>query len=77
MLIEHPDKYPFPVFSELYSQNVTINWPYDSMDTVSHQGDSIVFNPIFEKHVRKLDNWTVSGQFRDYLPEMMAAIYGR
>ncbi|PLB50100.1 hypothetical protein P170DRAFT_473675 [Aspergillus steynii IBT 23096] len=77
MLIENPEKYPFPVFSELYSENVTVNWPYDSMDTVSHQGDSLIFNPIFEKHVRKLDNWTVSGHFRDYLPEMTAAIYGR
>lgn len=46
------------------------------MDAVSHRGDVIVLNPIFEKHVRRLDNWTVSGQFKEYLPEMAAAIRG-
>lgn len=77
MLIENPEKYPFPVFSELYSQNVTVSWPYDPMDTISYQGDSVVFNPIFEKHARKLENWAVSCHFKDYLPEMTAAVDGR
>lgn len=77
MLIETPEKYPFPVFSELYSQHVTLNWPYDALDTVSHQGNNVVLNPIFKKHIRKLDNWTVSGHFKEYLPEMAAAACGR
>ncbi|KAL2826257.1 hypothetical protein BDW59DRAFT_161094 [Aspergillus cavernicola] len=77
ILIEHPDKYPFAVFSELYSQNVTVNWPYEDMDCISTVTDTARFNPIFEKHVRKLDNWTVREPFKDYLPEMIPAIYGR
>ncbi|KAF9886164.1 hypothetical protein FE257_011989 [Aspergillus nanangensis] len=74
ILIQNPEKYPHSVFSELYSQHVTINWPYGSMDTVFNQDDHVILNPIFEKHVRRLSNWTVSSQFKDYLPEMMDAI---
>lgn len=75
LLIEHPEKYPFAAFSELYSQNITVNWPYEDMDTVSTHAENIQFNNIFEKHVRKLSNWTVSEPFKDYLPEMIPAIY--
>ncbi|OJJ08267.1 hypothetical protein ASPVEDRAFT_89496 [Aspergillus versicolor CBS 583.65] len=77
LLIEQPDKYPFAVFSELYSQNVTVNWPYDDMDAVSTHADNVQLNQIFEKHVRKLSNWTVLAPFQDYLPEMIPAIYGK
>lgn len=76
MLIDNPEKYPFAVFSELYSRNVTVNWPYDTMDSVLYQDGDIILNPIFEKHIQKLSNWTVSSEFRDYLPEMTTAIYG-
>lgn len=74
MLIESPEKYPFPLFSELYSQHVTLNWEYGALDTVCHQGNNVILNPIFKKHIRKLDNWTASGHFKDYLPEIVAAI---
>ncbi|KAL3481313.1 hypothetical protein BJX99DRAFT_163416 [Aspergillus californicus] len=77
LLIESPEKYPFAVFSEPYSQNVTVNWPYEDMDCVSTTADGAEFNPIFEKHVRKLDNWTVSPSFNNYFPEVMPAIYER
>ncbi|KAL4876846.1 hypothetical protein BJY04DRAFT_222694 [Aspergillus karnatakaensis] len=77
LLIESPEKYPFPVFSELYSQNVTVNWPYGEPDCITTHMDRMEFNPIFEKHVRKLDNWTVRSAFKDYLPEFTSAIYGK
>jgi hypothetical protein len=70
-------KHPFAVFSEVYSRNVSINWPYDKMDCVSTQGDNVQLNSIFEKHIRNLNHWTVSKGFQDYLPDMTAAIYGK
>ncbi|KAL2834560.1 hypothetical protein BJY01DRAFT_83820 [Aspergillus pseudoustus] len=77
LLIENPTKHPFALFSELYSQNISINWPYDKMDCVSTQGDNVQLNPIFEKHIRNLNNWTVAKPFQEYLPDMAAAIYGK
>lgn len=67
MLVLNPEKYPFPFFSELNSQNVTVNWAYDTMGTVFQQSNYVIFNPIFERHVRKLDNWTIAGTFKDYI----------
>jgi hypothetical protein len=77
MLIDSPDKYPFEVFSSVYSQSVTVNWPYDSSDVVSHDRDEVTLNPIFEKHVRKLSNWTVAPHFREFYPEMVEYVYCR
>jgi hypothetical protein len=47
------------------------------MDCVSTQGDNVQLNSIFEKHIRNLNNWTVTKEFQDYLPDMAAAIYGK
>ena len=33
-LIENPDLYPFETFSEMYSQCVSVNWPYGPMDAI-------------------------------------------
>ena len=80
LLIAHPEKYPFVVFSEMYSHHVTINWPYDPLDSVTSAGpddSKEVLNPIFEKHIRRLSNWTVSREFESYYPEMSAAIFAR
>lgn len=47
------------------------------MDAISTHADNVELNQIFEKHVRKLSNWTVLAPFQDYLPEMIPAIYGK
>jgi hypothetical protein len=75
MLIENPEKYPFSVFSELYSHNVSINWPFDAMDAIIHTDDGgVVLNPIYEKHIQRLSNWTVQPAFETFFPEMRAAL---
>lgn len=76
MLIDRPDRYPFAVFSEYYSANVSVNWPYEVEDAISHSNGQVVLNSIFEKHILRLSNWTVSQEFQDYFPEMTSAIYG-
>lgn len=80
LLIAHPDKYPFVIFSEMYSHHVTINWAYDPMDSITSAGaldSGEVLNPIFEKHIRRLRNWTVSNDFKVFYPEMSTAIFER
>ena len=73
MLIDDPDRYPFVVFSELYSMHVSINWPYEAEDAAAHPTGGV---SIFEKHIQRLSNWTVSPQFQDYFPEPIPAISG-
>lgn len=74
-LIESADKYPYSSFSALYSPNVTVNWPYDPMDTVMEVPNGMILNPIFEKHIRRLENWKVYGPFVDHLPGLAATTH--
>ncbi|KAH7361739.1 hypothetical protein B0T11DRAFT_279439 [Plectosphaerella cucumerina] len=77
MLIENPEKYPFTLFSTVYSQCVTVNWPYDATDAITEAGDDFVPNKIFEKHIQRLGNWTVSRDFEEHYPEMVQRVYSR
>ncbi|KAM5369062.1 hypothetical protein ACJZ2D_009157 [Fusarium nematophilum] len=77
ILIENPDEYPFQLFSDYYSQNVTVNWKFDGLDAVSNLDGEGVLHSIFEKHIRNLKNWTVSREFEARFPSMTTAIYSR
>ncbi|KAH7371129.1 hypothetical protein BKA66DRAFT_190383 [Pyrenochaeta sp. MPI-SDFR-AT-0127] len=77
LLIEYPEKYPFEIFSEYYSQNVTVNWHFDESDAVAHEDGNVVLHSIFEKHIRNLANWTVSHEFESRFPEMSHIIFAR
>lgn len=36
-----------------------------------------IFNPIFERHIRDLGNWTVAPAFKDCYPELSEAVSSR
>ncbi|KAJ5958506.1 uncharacterized protein N7479_005656 [Penicillium vulpinum] len=75
ILIQKPDRYPFAVFSELYSGHVTINWPYDPEDIAVDTDDGPSLNTIFEKHIQRLSNWIAPRQFREYFSEWTSDVY--
>ncbi|CAG8160518.1 unnamed protein product [Penicillium salamii] len=75
ILIQEPDRYPFAVFSELYSEHIRINWPYGPEDIVSDTDDDPSLNTIFEKHIRCLSNWVSPRQFREYFSEWTSEVY--
>jgi len=74
-LIEKPKQYPFVLFSEFYSHHVSVNWSYDLEDIVVETEEGLVLSTIFEKHIQRLNNWTVSAQFREYFPEWTSDVY--
>lgn len=75
ILIQKPDRYPFAVFSELYSEHVSINWPYDPEDIVVDTGEGPSLNTIFEKHIQRLSNWIAPRPFREYFSEWTSDVY--
>ncbi|KAH6632889.1 hypothetical protein C7974DRAFT_161959 [Boeremia exigua] len=77
ILIENPDDHPFDLFSQYYSHNISVNWPFDHMDAVTDVDNNVVLHSIFEKHVSNLKNWTVSAEFHSRFPYMSSAIYSR
>ncbi|KAJ4985453.1 BZIP transcription factor [Stagonosporopsis vannaccii] len=77
ILIDNPDDHPFDLFSQYYSHNVSVNWPFDHLDAVTDVDNNVVLHSIFEKHVSNLKNWTVSAEFHARFPYMSSAIYSR
>ncbi|KAG5826350.1 hypothetical protein H9Q74_003590 [Fusarium xylarioides] len=77
ILIDNQAEYPFQLFSDYYSQNVTVNWKFDGLDAISDLEGDGALHSIFEKHIRDLKNWTVSQGFKDRFPLMVTAIYSR
>lgn len=53
-------------FQNICNATLSINWPYTAADMLVQisETDSIL-NPIFEKHIRDLNNWTVGQAFVD------------
>ncbi|WKT43749.1 hypothetical protein QSH57_008585 [Fusarium oxysporum f. sp. vasinfectum] len=77
ILIDNQAEYPFQLFSDYYSQNVSVNWKFDGLDAISDLDGEGALHSIFEKHIRDLKNWTVSQGFKDRFPLMVTAIYSR
>ena len=75
ILIENSGQFPFELFSEFYSHNVTVNWQFDDLDAVSSVDNDTILHSIFEKHILKVSNWTVSEEFKSRFPGMVSAVY--
>ena len=49
---------------------MSVNWPYDPQDCLiatSEKEDPII-NPVFERHIRRLENWSVSPVLMETFP---------
>ena len=56
-----------------YTQDLSVNWPHDDMETVSIQDhDSKVYiDPKFETHIRKIENWSLGRNFASAYPSLI------
>lgn len=66
-------KYDQNEFFLPYVQTLSLNWPYEPMDCVVVQSDMInsSISPIFERHVRNLDNWSLGDSFKTAYPSLV------
>ncbi|MCJ1422806.1 hypothetical protein MMC29_000686 [Sticta canariensis] len=53
-----------------YTTTLSLNWPYDPSDTLLSLPDSdeLSINPVFERHLRDLNNWTLGPAFAKAFP---------
>ncbi|KAG9254865.1 uncharacterized protein F5Z01DRAFT_99330 [Emericellopsis atlantica] len=69
-----PDR--FEAYRAATARSLSANWPYADSGAVvesesgDHDGQRAALNPIFEAHVRNLDNWTVSPEVAAAFPYM-------
>lgn len=65
---------PLENFFIPYTTTLSLNWPYDPSDTLLSLPDSDdlsinpVINPVFERHLRDLSNWTLGPAFAKAFP---------
>lgn len=65
--------YPFDNWLLPYSRTLSLNWPYEAADCLLWTADSdeLVINPVFEKHVRNLSNWSLGPAFAESFPSLV------
>lgn len=64
------ENYPFENWFIPYTTTISCNWPYEPTDCLQHNTESneLLINPVFERHVRNLGNWTLGPAFADAFP---------
>ena len=64
VVANHQD-YPFENWFIPYTTTLSLNWRYEPTDTLIQipGGDDLVINPVFESHLRKLENWSLGEAF--------------
>lgn len=60
----------FSNFFVPFTTTLNLCWPYEETDTLlqSPDGDELMINPVFERHLRNLDNWTLGERFAQAFP---------
>ena len=64
-LVECYNDYPFEAFTLPYTTTLSLNWPYEPTDALlcSSESEELMINPVFERHLRDLSNWSLGPAF--------------
>ncbi len=66
----NPRDYLFDNFFIPFTTTLSLNWPYEPTDTLlsSPESDELMINPVFERHLRRLENWSLGPAFARAFP---------
>ena len=69
MVVHYPN-IPFETFFIPYTTTLSLNWPYEPEDTLIGLPDKeeSSINPVFERHLRDLKNWSLGPAFARAFP---------
>jgi hypothetical protein len=72
-VINNYQDFPFENWFLPFTSGLSVNWPYEPVDCLISTGDGGIttINPVFERHARRLDNWTLGPQFQEAFPELV------
>jgi len=75
LMAKSPGTYNNSDFSLPYTETISVNWPYDAKMIVLEQptGEYTV-NPVFETHLRSLENWSLGSKFAKEYPQLSSHI---
>lgn len=68
----NPTEYLFDNFFIPFTTTLNVSWPYEETDTLlrSPDSDELLINPVFERHLRNLDNWKLGEAFVKAFPSL-------
>jgi hypothetical protein len=63
-------EYAFDNFFIPFTTTLSLNWTYEPTDTLltSPETDELMINPVFERHLRRLENWSLGPAFANTFP---------
>ncbi|KUJ08570.1 uncharacterized protein LY89DRAFT_741924 [Mollisia scopiformis] len=67
----NPRDYLFDNFFIPFTTTLSVNWPYEPTDALlssGAEGEELVINPVFERHLRNLENWSLGPNFAKAFP---------
>jgi hypothetical protein len=72
-VIANPHHYPFDNWFLPFTSGLSVNWPYDPVDCLlsTSEKDEPVMNPVFDRHLRRLENWSLGPLFAETYPELV------
>lgn len=73
ILANDPSVFYFDNWFLPFTSTFSISWPYEEAHTLLRNPDSdeIMINPVFESHMRNLDNWKVGRAFAEAFPMLI------
>jgi hypothetical protein len=68
----NPAEYLFDNFFIPFTTTLRVSWPYEGTDTLLQNPDTeeLLINPVFERHLRNLDNWKLGDAFAKAFPTL-------
>ncbi|CAI7674352.1 unnamed protein product [Penicillium manginii] len=72
LAMSHQD-YPFENWFIPFTRGLNVNWPYEDTDCLLSAGssDELLINPVFERHLRNLSNWSLGPLFAETYPNLV------
>ena len=73
-IIKKMDWNQFEEFRDVSSATISVNWLYTDSGTFvdSRDGQNLLLNPLFEMHIRKLENWSLGPIMGEAFPFLKA-----
>ncbi|KAK2744147.1 hypothetical protein FQN57_004407 [Myotisia sp. PD_48] len=56
-----------------YCSGLSVNWPYEQTDILlsTSESEELIVNPVFERHLRDLNNWSLGPAFAKAYPHLV------
>ncbi|KAK2795693.1 hypothetical protein FQN52_003542 [Onygenales sp. PD_12] len=72
-MVASSSEYDFQNWFIPYTTTLSINWPYEPTDTLltTAESDELIINPVFERHLRNLNNWSLGPAFARAYPGLV------